>query len=126
MTNNNSQTRRLQLQPRLHDGVYVYCCATQEYAIPTSAVCVVCEPEGNTLILPEQEAQRLELKPGFRAAWITLDTQTNLTDVGITAVISQALAEQGISCNMVAGYYHDHLFVPAERGEEAIRLIAGL
>ena len=51
--------------------------------------------------------------------------ETDLDLVGLTATVSGRLAEAGIACNVIAGARHDHLFVPAERGEEAMGLLAG-
>lgn len=62
----------------------------------------------------------------FEAAWLTLDVHSSLEAVGLTAVVARALADEGIPCNVLAGYYHDHLLVPALRAEDAIRCIYGL
>jgi uncharacterized protein len=61
-----------------------------------------------------------------QAGWakITLGVNSSLDGVGLTAAVSQALADQGIACNMVAAYHHDHLFVPWDRREEAMDIIA--
>ena len=54
---------------------------------------------------------------------ITLRVRSRLDAVGLTAVVSSQLAKAGISCNVVAGYFHDHLFVPVERAAEALELL---
>jgi hypothetical protein len=58
------------------------------------------------------------------AGWITLGVQTTLQQVGLTASFAGRLAEAGISCNVVAGFHHDHLFVPRDRADEAVVLLA--
>ena len=61
--------------------------------------------------------------------WITLDVHSSLEAVGLTAAVSAALAEENISCNVVAAYYHDHLFVPvadAERAMETLMRLTGV
>jgi hypothetical protein len=62
----------------------------------------------------------------FEAAMITLQVHSALDAVGLTAAVSSALADAGIACNVVAGYHHDHLFVPYERGEEAVAILTAL
>lgn len=46
-----------------------------------------------------------------------------LAAVGLTAVVSAALAQAGISCNVIAGYHHDHLLVPLDSVEEALTIL---
>jgi hypothetical protein len=62
----------------------------------------------------------------FSAAWITLTVHSDLQSVGLTAAVSAALAEAEISCNVVAGVHHDHLFVPVARAEEAVAVLKRL
>ena len=107
------------LEPVLHDGVYVYTSVPPGGALP-DCVAMVREAEGVTLILPEADALRLGLPVLFRAAWITLTVHSDLQAVGLTAAVAAALTDAGISCNVVAGAYHDHLFVPFERGGDAM------
>ena len=61
----------------------------------------------------------------FECARITLDAESDLDLVGLTAAVAARLKEAGIASNIVAGARHDHLFVPAERGEEAVALLEG-
>lgn len=63
---------------------------------------------------------------GVRAAWITLTVHSDLAAVGLTAAFSRVLAEAGISCNVVAGVRHDHIFVPVERAADAMAALRRL
>ncbi|MFL9989330.1 ACT domain-containing protein [Paraburkholderia sediminicola] len=59
----------------------------------------------------------------YDARLITLSVQSSLEAVGFIAVISHKLAVAGISCNVIAGYCHDHILVPVDRAEEAMTLL---
>ena len=83
------------------------------------------EDEGVTAIVPEGVARELG-EEGPAMARITLMVHSDLEGVGLTAAVSGALAEAEIACNMVAAFHHDHAFVPAERGEDALLLLRGL
>ena len=113
------------LSPTRHPGVYVFCCVPLEHdRAGLQPVVTVQEPEGLTLVLTEQQAQTAGLAVLYRAAWITLEVNSDLHAVGLTAAVATALAEEGLSCNVVAGAHHDHLFVPiavAQRAMQALR-----
>ncbi len=84
---------------------------------PADAFALIREDEGATAIVPQDGG-------GF--ARITLTVHSALEGVGLTAAVAGALAERGIACNVVAGFYHDHLFVPWVRAEEALGVLAEL
>ena len=84
------------------------------------------EEEGLTLYVDAEAAEAEGLPVVFRAAWITMTVESALDAVGFTAAFAAALAQKGIACNVMAGARHDHLFVPWERGEEAMRVLRGL
>jgi uncharacterized protein len=65
----------------------------------------------------------LQLSYSFVAAWITLTVHSSLEAVGLTATFSKALAENNISCNVVAAYYHDHIFVDAKDAAKAMKIL---
>ena len=90
------------------------------------AEATVREDEGVTVVLRRERADELGLPYDYVAAWITLRIDSTLEQVGLTALFSRALADAGISCNVLAGLRHDHLLVPAERADEAIDLLRGL
>ncbi|MGQ5525695.1 ACT domain-containing protein, partial [Chitinimonas sp. PSY-7] len=81
------------------------------------------EREGWTLVVEEKVAQQNNLTVLFAAAWITLTVHSDLAAVGLTAAVSQALAVRNIACNIMAGAFHDHLFVPIGRAEEAMNAL---
>jgi hypothetical protein len=89
-------------------------------------VVTVAEPEGLTLVVPQQDADTAGLAYEYVAAWITLRVHSALAAVGLTAAVAQELAGIGVSCNVVAGYHHDHLFVPYERAAEAVAALEDL
>jgi dihydrofolate reductase len=113
------------LQPELHRGEYVYC--TLE-TVPSGIdpVVTVTEVEGVTLVLPREQADQLGLAGVFPCAWITLRVPSSLHAVGLTAAVATALTRQGISCNIIAGYHHDHLFVPIDRAADAVAALHAL
>ena len=83
------------------------------------------EDEGVTAIVPSELAGELGIEgPDF--ARITLMVHSDLEGVGPTAAVSGALADEGIACNMVAAFYHDHAFVPAGEGDEALAVLRAL
>nr|WP_269151213.1 ACT domain-containing protein [Spelaeicoccus albus] len=62
----------------------------------------------------------------FVAGWITLQVHSALDAVGLTAAVSTALATAEISCNVIAGNYHDHLLVPIDRLDDALGVLREL
>jgi hypothetical protein len=84
------------------------------------------ETEGMTVILDEAIAIASAMPIRFTAAWITLSVQSDLSAVGLTAAFSSALADAGISCNVVAGVFHDHLFVPVDQATQTMLTLQAL
>jgi uncharacterized protein len=84
------------------------------------------EPEALTCVLTAAEARRAGVAdaPVFRR--ITLGVHSSLEAVGLTAAVAAALAEAGISANVVAAFHHDHVFVPLERAEAALACLRRL
>jgi hypothetical protein len=109
------------MEPVLNAGTYVYVSVPLGTdASQLDAIATVRELEGLTLVLPEEAAQRLGFAALCRCAWITLNVHSDLQAVGLTAAFAAALGQAGISCNVVAGAFHDHIFVPAERADQAL------
>jgi hypothetical protein len=116
------------MRPELHDGDFEFCSVPAGTAIPDGLhpVVTVAEREGTTLVLPTAEAAAAGFAESFRCAWITLTVNSALHAVGLTAAVATALTNDGISCNVVAGYHHDHLFVPAESARAALAALEAL
>lgn len=90
------------------------------------ALAVVREPEGYTWILPSDQILAEGTRRDGPFAAIRLNLQTSLHEHGITAGVSKVWAENGIPCNVIAGFYHDVFLCPWDRREEAIQLISDL
>lgn len=115
------------MKPALNPGRYAFVLLPPGVVPdPAQIVASIREPEGLSVILPEQAARDLGLSAAFMTAWITLTVRSDLAAVGLTAAVSQALAEAGISCNVVAGVFHDHLFVPVEQAQQALDALHAL
>ena len=84
------------------------------------------EREGLTAVLPKAEAEHIEVDYAFTSRMITLSVHSSLEAVGLLAAVTHALARANISVNAVSAFYHDHLFVPEQRAEEALRLLLAL
>lgn len=118
-----------EMRPERNPGEYVFCrVESPERAAALRPLCTFREKEAITVILPRQQADDESLPYSTVCAWITLTVHSSLEAVGLTAAVSNALAEADISCNVVAAYYHDHLFLPladAERGMEVLTALSG-
>ncbi len=118
-----------QMRPMLDPEPYVFCTfaskSLQDLA-DYEPIGLFAETEGLTAILPVERARELGLADAEWFRRITLTVHSSLEAVGLTAAISAALAEQGISANVVAAFFHDHVFVPQERAEEALEVLRGL
>jgi hypothetical protein len=113
------------MRPTLRPGSYVFVSVPQMMA-DLEPIATVREVEGLTLVLTRDEADTAGLDYDFVAAMITLQVHSALEAVGLTAAVATELAGAGISCNVIAGYFHDHLFVPTDRADDALRLLEDL
>jgi hypothetical protein len=119
-----SPARWHDIRPELSAQPYVF--ATGEPPPGVTPFAVIREDEGVTLILTRADADRAGLDYEYVAARITLRVGSALTDVGLTALFSRTLADAGISCNVIAGLAHDHLFVDWDQGARAQALLGEL
>lgn len=113
------------MRPRLDSTTYVWACVD---ALPTGLIPVatVREDEGLTVICRQEDADRAGLDSIFACARITLEVTSALEAVGLTAAFAAALGDVGISANVVAGYHHDHIFVPVDRADDAMAALEAL
>lgn len=115
------------MTPKLQEGVYVFCKVSSLQGLPwDELIGVFKEEEATTIILEKSLADSLGYTYEYTAAWITLQIHSSLEAVGLTAAFSNALAAEGISCNVVAAYYHDHVFVAKKDGHRALSVLQGL
>jgi hypothetical protein len=84
------------------------------------------ESEGTTFIVLRDEAEALGWSYEFPCRMITLNIHSALDAVGFLARITTALAKGGMGVNPVSGFYHDHLFVPEDRADDAMAILAQL
>jgi hypothetical protein len=120
----NNLAKLLQnMKPEMHEGVLVFCSVPGDTEIPAALkpVQIFREREGTTLVVRREEAESAGLPYQFASRLITLTVHSSLEAVGFLAAITGRLAEAGISVNAVSAYYHDHLFVPEHRVDEALR-----
>ncbi|CDX22580.1 conserved hypothetical protein [Mesorhizobium plurifarium] len=116
------------MTPRLLARTYLFARLAPGVPIPAGLEPVMQfrEREGLTLIVTEEEAKAAGLAGTFRCRMITLDIHSSLEAVGFLAATTTRLARAGMGVNPVSAFYHDHLFVPAERAEEALAMLRQL
>ncbi len=115
------------MRPARRDGEFVYVLWPHGRPLTGGIEAAVREAEGLTVVMPRAEADSLGLSYDFVGAWITLEVHSSLEAVGLTAAVSAALTAAKISCNVLAGFHHDHLLVPVadvERALEALHELA--
>lgn len=113
------------MKPRLNEGSYVFCNIHDISNLDiTDCLMTFKEAEGITVIINKETADKYGLNYTYVASWITLTVHSSLEAVGLTAAFSGALANENISCNVVAGYYHDHIFVDTKDAEKAIEILS--
>jgi len=111
------------MSPMLMAGEFVFCCidnARYGDHSQLEPLAVVAENEGLTLVIPRFRADQYHLKYESVFRGITLRIHSSLDAVGLTAAFSSKLAEHGISVNVIAGFYHDHIFVQKEMADKAL------
>jgi hypothetical protein len=112
------------MKPEHNEGEYVFCEIKSLVNINLDEIEMFFrEKEGITLILKKEIADKLNLKYSFITSWITLTVHSSLEAIGLTAAFSKALADNGISCNVVAAFYHDHIFVDQKDIEKAMMIL---
>ena len=105
------------MKPELNEGIYSFYTVESlaGLRIPLEDILMFFqEKESITLIVSKQNAVKYQLSQENLFSWITLSVHSSLSAVGLTAAFSGALAKVNISCNVVSGYYHDHIFVGYE------------
>lgn len=118
------------MEPKLQPGQFRFCSLAEEAgALPAQMkpLATFREAEGLSVVVDGETAEQLGIAGHGPFRCITLTVHSSLEAVGLTAAVAGALAAEGISCNVVAATYHDHLFVPAgdaERALAALRRVA--
>jgi len=115
------------MKPVHNPGDFVFCHTDDPGKLPLKDIVMLFkEKESWTVILDRRVADTLDLSYSFVSAWITLTVHSSLQAVGLTAAFSRALADQNISCNVVAAYYHDHIFVDKKDLDSAMSVLQQL
>lgn len=121
------RTLLITMKPALDPREWVYCAVDRSFPIlETRPLFTFQENEGLTIVIERETADQRALEYQFACRRITLRVHSDLLAVGLLAAVSNELAKHGIPTNAVSAFYHDHLFVPVERGEDALRILEDL
>lgn len=114
------------MRPTLHPLAHGYGLVSNGQAMPGPVFARVEEAEGSTVIAPLADLASWGVKSNGEWARISLTVHSDLAAVGLTAAIATALTAEGITANVVAGYFHDHVFVPWAVRDRALATLQGL
>ena len=106
-----------EMRPALQEDRYGFEALDPDAPLPPQLFALIQEDEGMTLVAPF---------PDGEWARITLMVHSSLSAVGLSAAVAGVLADRDISANIVAGYHHDHIFVPWARRDEALAALEAL
>lgn len=113
------------MKPEHNSGDYVFCKIEKVENINLNEIEMFFkEKEAFTLILKKENAEKLNLEYSVVMSWITLSVHSSLEAIGLTAAFSNALSEHEISCNVVAAYYHDHIFIDKKDTVKAMEILS--
>jgi uncharacterized protein len=110
------------MKPELSQDEFVFCSvkgALQAY-VHLAPIATFIEAEGLTLVLTKSVASGAGLAFEQCFKRITLTVHSSLDAVGLTAAVATKLTSKGISANVMAAYYHDHIFVPSAKAQQAL------
>ncbi|MBU2524230.1 ACT domain-containing protein [Patescibacteria group bacterium] len=121
----NLQSLLKSMSPKLQEGVFVFCTLSHDdlKKISVTPQMTYKEKEGISVVLKEEEAKTEGLQYEYTWSLITLNVHSDLDAVGFLAAILPKLGEAGISVNVVSAYYHDHLFIPADKSSAAMNVL---
>ncbi len=112
------------MKPALDPREWVFCCVDRSFPLQEAKpIFVFNEWEGMTVVIERSAADARGLEYAFPSRRIILRVHSDLEAVGFLAAVTTALAKHAISANVVSAFYHDHLFVPLDRADEALRIL---
>ncbi len=116
------------MEPVLNIGEYVFCTVQNLGEIPDieKILFLFREHEAVTIVLERTIADEWSFAYSYISSWITLNIHSSLEAVGLTAAFANALKQENISCNVVAAYFHDHIFIAREDAEKAMKTLIAL
>lgn len=115
------------MQPVLQEGDYVFSVVEEIKSLNLEEVLFYFrEKEEITVVVRREYADARQLPYNYISAWITLNIHSSLEAVGLTAAFTSALAQEGIGCNVVAAFYHDHIFVAKTDAAKAMQALRKL
>lgn len=118
------QTLLKSMRPEHKSGDYVFCKVQKLENLNLDEIAMIFrEDEAITLILKKETADKLNLEYSVVMSWITLSVHSSLEAVGLTAAFSKALSDHEISCNVVAAFYHDHIFVNKKDITQSMKIL---
>lgn len=118
------QTLLKSMKPKLNDGEFVFCRIEESNTIDLNEIEMFFrEEEAITVILKKEKAAKLNIECAVVMSWITLSVHSSLEAIGLTSAFSKALSDHEISCNVVAAFYHDHIFVNKRDAEKAMQIL---
>ncbi|WP_165311123.1 ACT domain-containing protein [Vibrio ziniensis] len=113
------------MQPHLAEEEFVFCSVTgsAEDYFSWKPLAIFYEQEGISLVVTKQTAEENYVEFDNTYKQITLTVHSSLDAVGLTAAVSTKLADHGISANVIAAFYHDHIFVQSRHANKALKLL---
>lgn len=110
------------MSPKLVETEFVFVTVSGELKeyFELNPIATFIEPEGLTLVLERSVAEIARLPFEGSYSQIILTVHSSLEAVGLTAAVASKLASKGISANVIAAYYHDHIFVQTSKAQAAV------